>query len=412
MSRLAGHRRRGLMPRQAWSRRRCPRSRWSSLGWWRGIGARGRVRRRDRRGRSRWLCRRRARSWWLRRRRCGRRHRKRRRSRRGRRRSWWLRRRRSWWLRRRRSGSWRRPRTNRCTRRHLWLARRHYPRCRWRPVRLWRRNLTPWHRRRQPRRPEARLLLHALHWHRLNRPAHAGRDLFRLRTDEHPRPSSLSPLLEPTRVSEMAEVPTGDHERGDVGRKKDGLLHEGPAHVIAWRRVPIRSERCPADVSRAEAPVDPRRCPLRSRLPEPSKPRIQKPTSIMKRRPAPGVSAHPGPSHVGVYPSPVRIGHEVFTDLFDARLPGPAAARNLEPGPIGCELVIELRGLRRELGRRLVEDDSRGHIFLGVRPGQPRGREHNSEEPARRAQLRLLKKTNSSRSATIKRAGYYASRRP
>src|SRR5262249_29201266 len=97
---------------------------------------------------------------------------------------------------------------------------------------------------------------------------------------------------------------------------------------------------------------------------------ILEPAPIVKWRPAPRVVAHPGPSDIGVDPTPVAIRHEIRPNFGDARLPDPTASRQLEPRPVRRQLVVELGDVGRQGAPR-----GRGHYrFIILRPQWARPR--------------------------------------
>src|SRR5262249_57931673 len=93
-----------------------------------------------------------------------------------------------------------------------------------------------------------------------------------------------------------------------------------------------RSERRPAHVPTAEAPVDPGRTPHRPRQPDPTVGGVVPPATVVERRPAPGPIALERPAVVRVDPMAAgRVRREVRAGDRAGRPPYPAGACDIDP---------------------------------------------------------------------------------
>src|SRR6185436_7913141 len=93
-------------------------------------------------------------------------------------------------------------------------------------------------------------------------------------------------------------------------------------------------------------PRDPRRRPFRTRHPAPTAMFMEKPPTVVKRRPAPLHVRHPGPPRIRIRPTTIGVGTPTHTDVVGR--PDPAVRRSPEPLSVGGKLVIEEARLRIE----------------------------------------------------------------
>lgn len=109
------------------------------------------------------------------------------------------------------------------------------------------------------------------------------------------------------------------------GMSVEGHSHTGPVRAA-------RGQGCPAAVIIAVTPAYPRRPPNCIRRPAPAQPSVAEPASIVKRRPAPGITRAPIPSAVCINPvTAVTVGLPERINHHNRRLPTGAIAINVDP---------------------------------------------------------------------------------
>src|SRR6267154_2064985 len=96
------------------------------------------------------------------------------------------------------------------------------------------------------------------------------------------------------------------------------------------------------------SPDNPRGSPHTVRHPNPPATRMQIPSAIMERRPAPGIIRLPEPSRIGPYPmARITIRTPCVIDYNHPRLPAPAHAFEFDPCAVGRKIIIEVSRFRR-----------------------------------------------------------------
>jgi hypothetical protein len=121
--------------------------------------------------------------------------------------------------------------------------------------------------------------------------------------------------------------------------------HERPREVGVGRlRVAVGRQRLPADVPIAHAPIDPRRRPLVSGHPTPTRLARPEPAPVVERDPPPRKVRLPQPAVLRVLPVSVRqVRVEVLAHHLRKRLPDRAVRRDVDPLSIRRQRVEEIR---------------------------------------------------------------------
>src|SRR5262249_25577753 len=98
-------------------------------------------------------------------------------------------------------------------------------------------------------------------------------------------------------------------------------------------------------------PGDPGGTPGSVGRPDPTTAIMQIPSAIMEWRPAPGIIRSPIPAAIGIHPATaIAIGTPGAVDHTRARLPAPAKARQLYPGPVRSKVVVEITDVLGGIG--------------------------------------------------------------